>query len=265
MTSAQRAVEIWKHLLEDDHINIGYRESIGHAQHRLGTYFSTAGLGEQASVSSQAAADTWSELVEIDPERYTTNLVETLFNLSTDLWTVNQRSEAIQSLRKCVALQEAEKNNEQERSLPSTIMFANSQFLLGNYLVSVGENDDAVAFMQRAVDLRSILANVYSVEDTQNSAPGHRGNLAEAAHHLGVYLSTLGRYSEAVTAIQKAIDVGTELAEERPKEDRYRVALVLSYRCLCQFLLQLGREKEATLAIRRIEEIGTDSSAYIHK
>lgn len=128
------------------------------------------------------------------------NLAWALGQLSYYLFATGRRDEALVATAEALTLQRKLVEVEPAEHLPDLARTLNS---LSVYSWSMGRTSDLAA-SQESVDLRRRLAE---------ADPAQRDVMARSLSNLGAYLGDIGRYDDALTAVEEAVELFRDLAD----------------------------------------------------
>jgi len=210
----------------------------------LGNRLSELGRPAEALPVLEEAITIRRELAAADPDRYRSDLTNSLVNLGVALAELGRVPEALAADREAVAIRRELAAADPDRYRPDLgFSLAN----LAQRLFAMGRSAQALQATEEAAAIYQELA----AADPQQ----YRADLAISLDALGIRFSALGRYAEALQVTEQAAALHRELAAADP--DRYRPHLAQSLGNLGVSLSELGRSDEAlavteeALAIRR--------------
>ncbi|NYF59860.1 tetratricopeptide repeat protein [Micromonospora purpureochromogenes] len=160
------------------------------------------------------------------------------------LANVGRREAALVELTRAVTAGEAALRAEASRA--TSALLARALHLRGHRLAALNRYPEALASVERAVELLAPLADAPGA-----NGEAHRRALAETLGNLGTRLSNVGRDSEAVVVARRAVD----LFEAGPRSVAAELGLAGALTNLAVIEAQLGLGREALKTVRRAEGI----------
>ncbi|MFC4530268.1 tetratricopeptide repeat protein [Sphaerisporangium dianthi] len=195
---------------------------------------STAQLGRPADAlaAAEEAVTIYRELAEHHPDRYRSDLADSLTALGIWLSELGRSREALSPAEEAVTIRRALAEHHPDRYLPD---LAASLINLGIWLSELGRQAEALPLAEEAVTIYRGLA--------EHHPDRYRPNLAASLTNLNVIHSALNRPAEAFHFAEEAVTIYRELAEHHP--DRYLPGLAASLANLSDRYPKLGRLAEA--------------------
>ncbi|QRV93105.1 hypothetical protein RhiJN_21123 [Ceratobasidium sp. AG-Ba] len=200
------------------------------------------GRYEDALPPIQESVDLCRKLAEAQPAVYTSELANSLHELSARLSRVDRYEDALSPIQEAVVIR---RKLAEDRPAVYTPSLANSLHELSARLSKVGRYEDGLPPIQEAVDIRRKLA-------TDRPAV-YTSDLASSLHELSARLSRVGRYEDALPPIQEAVDLRRKLVADRPAV--YTSYLASSLHELSVSLSEVGRYDDGLPPIQEAVDI----------
>ena len=221
----------------DPGIRAHWLSSLGNRLSELGRYTEALQVIEEAITIRR-------ELAAAEPDRYRSDLTNSLVNLGVALAELGRLPEALTADREAVAIRRELAAADPDRYRPD---LAFSLANLAQRLFAMGRSAQALQATEEAAAIHQGLAAA--------DPDRYRAELATSLDALGIRFSALGRYAEALRVTEQAATIHRELTAADP--DRYRPYLAQSLGNLGVSLSELSRSAEAlpvteeALGIRR--------------
>lgn len=196
----------------------------------LAARLSNAGLHEDAVAAGREAVALRRHLAEHTPDIHEPGLADALGNLGIDLWHMGLLAESVAAMREAVDVYRRRAADDPEafgKDLAAELTN------LAGALIGMGQFRDALAPAREAATAFMRLPSL----DLET---------ASAQRNLAIVLGNLGRYAEAVPAIEAAVSIFRRLAREQPQV--HTVDLADSLQTLGNQLANAKRDDEARTA-----------------
>jgi len=244
-----RAITVFQSFLKEDPENVEVQLALARCYNQLGLLHTSVGSDPNVENASDSyteaervykvAADLLSQLVSADPQNadYRRAKAEVLANRGVLLSRNSRYDEGIETLGAAeTELQKLADESDEPHDMEN---LAKSRISMGELLIQVGRNNDAVKRLQEAIETCEKL-----VRDAPDHPPYLLG-LADARITLANALHVMGRSGERETYYRASIDDYMALINTRPDVPLYRARLATTEIDLAQVLSWFGRNDEA--------------------
>lgn len=173
------------------------------ALHNLGSALDDLKSLQEAFEVTLEAVDIQRKLADRRPDLFRADLASGLDSLGIRLHKLGRSAEALQAMEEGMELQQGLPSDQFELSWK-----AGSRLNLAMVLEALARNEEALPWMQEAVDCYRELAN--------DRPDAFRPQLARSLDNLARLMAALGRMDEALSCAQEATTLFGHLATERP-------------------------------------------------
>jgi tetratricopeptide (TPR) repeat protein len=241
--AAREAVVFARRLARDD--LDAYLALLADCLNTLATALGAAGQEVDAVEAAQECVTIRRRLADNQPDSYRADLASGLNNLANRLLDVHRDSEAIVAYQEAIAIHRS--------AIDDAGHQASLALALANLAVPVantGQLDDAIAHLDEAIAVRTLLA-----DQTQQG----RRNLAAALRRRATYLTDAGRHADTIPDLDAATGLYRALADIDPSTHQTDLALCLGFIAIQH--ARVNHHREAVDAIEQLRDLAQQNAS----